>query len=272
MSLKVIRQLGIGGSSEIYLVTDDKDNKYVIKIIKNEHKNEGINEKNILEYLPPICRKYSVSIHSSKLENENIVLIMDYKPGTIELYNYLENNFNQLNKFNRLVIMKNLIYGLSILHSCGVVHRDINPLNILLNPNTLDIYYIDFGLACLKDSQEDLKWSESTTAYMAPELFKDNIRDWNSNKAADIWALGLTFIDIAFFNIYKGEFYPYDYVETPKRIKKYNNKDIDKLLEKIPSTEENTFFIKLIRPMLEINWRKRSTAQKILGDVEKIVI
>lgn len=43
-------------------------------------------------------------------------------------------------------IMKSLLEGIKYVHSLGIMHRDLKPLNIMFNSNSV-LKIIDFGLA-----------------------------------------------------------------------------------------------------------------------------
>jgi len=78
--------------------------------------------------------------------------------------------------------------GLRVIHSAGVIHRDITPANILVNTNC-DLKLCDFGLA--KEESED---GEDMTDYVtmrwyrAPELVMEH-KAYSTQ--IDVWGIGL---------------------------------------------------------------------------------
>jgi eukaryotic-like serine/threonine-protein kinase len=75
--------------------------------------------------------------------------------------------------------------ALSYAHREGIVHRDINPSNIIVQPND-SVKVLDFGLAC-PTGTEDFS-SLGTAFYMAPEQIDGGPVDGRT----DIYALGIT--------------------------------------------------------------------------------
>ena len=81
--------------------------------------------------------------------------------------------------------------GLSYAHARGIVHRDINPSNLLLDTEGV-VWITDFGLA--KASDDRLTQTGDilgTVRYMAPERFRGE-----GDGRADVYALGLTLYEL----------------------------------------------------------------------------
>ncbi len=75
--------------------------------------------------------------------------------------------------------------ALAYAHQSGIVHRDINPSNIIVQPND-HLKIFDFGLACPAGTED---FSNMGTAYyMAPEQIDGRPVD----QRTDIYALGIT--------------------------------------------------------------------------------
>ncbi|WP_109211456.1 MULTISPECIES: serine/threonine-protein kinase [Microbacterium] len=91
-----------------------------------------------------------------------------------------------------------LAEALHVVHKAGVVHRDIKPSNVLLSPPQIPgarprAKLADFGIAYLLDTSRITSPGLviGTVAYLAPE----QLRGESPTPAADIYALGLVFLE-----------------------------------------------------------------------------
>jgi len=86
----------------------------------------------------------------------------------------------------------------AILHDAGVTHRDINPRNIVHDPDTGGVWLIDFGLATRlsRETREvtRVQQLEGTLGYLSPEQTGRMNRpvDWRT----DLYSLGITLYEL----------------------------------------------------------------------------
>jgi PAS domain S-box-containing protein len=99
-------------------------------------------------------------------------------------------------RFLRLAI--SIAVALGKLHQRGLVHKDIKPVNILLNGATGAVKFTGFGIASrlLRERQaaEPPETIAGTLAYMAPEQTGRMNRSVDSR--SDLYALGVTFYEL----------------------------------------------------------------------------
>lgn len=98
-----------------------------------------------------------------------------------------------------LTLAERLAQALAGIHAKGVTHKDINPANLLIDPDTLHIQVIDFGLATTFtderpefDHQSRLR---GTLAYLSPEQTGRMNRPVDYR--TDLYALGCTLYQLA---------------------------------------------------------------------------
>src|SRR5215471_9346048 len=96
------------------------------------------------------------------------------------------------------LIAGELVRALGHVHAHDVIHKDVNPQNVLFNPTTGQLKLIDFGLASeLGREHLDLRPTnqlEGTVAYVSPEQTGRMNRDLDYR--TDYYSLGVTFFEL----------------------------------------------------------------------------
>ena len=90
--------------------------------------------------------------------------------------------------------MRQVLEGLCYLHENSIVHRDIKASNLLYHHGMVKI--ADFGVSFIKNMDKLLesKFNRIGSPYwMSPAVLSDSIY----NEKTDIWALGITAIELA---------------------------------------------------------------------------
>jgi serine/threonine protein kinase len=198
LRLKVVKLLARGGMGSIYLCKDELANTlYVVKtprLTDNVSENESLKGRIGVEY--DILKKLS---HENIIKaiaftyNPQPYLVLEYFPAPNAYTEFQRRKI--VNENELMVIAKQLLDAASYIHALNIVHRDINPKNVLVS-ETLKIKLIDFGTAKHFYTQQlkegDPVWPV-TLGFTAPEQERYGF----SSPLSDIYSIGATLYYIA---------------------------------------------------------------------------
>jgi len=88
-----------------------------------------------------------------------------------------------------------ILEALEFSHTHGIMHRDVKPLNIVINPETKQLKLIDWGLAEFYHPDKEYNVRVASRYYKGPELLVD---DKAYHYSLDIWSLGCTLAGMIF--------------------------------------------------------------------------
>ncbi|NJM65275.1 MAG: AAA family ATPase [Acaryochloris sp. RU_4_1] len=185
-----------GGKTLVYRAIRENDQKSVIlKTLQAEYPSIPDINRLKCEYqisyqlnIPGIIQVYGLEIHE-----KNIAIVQEDFNG-IPLKNFSKTGSIPLTEFLEIAIQ--LSQTLSDLHQNKIIHKDINPFNILINSKTRQVKITDFSMAsCLQtESYQQVNLLEGTPAYMSPEQTGriNRLLDYRS----DLYSLGITFYEL----------------------------------------------------------------------------
>ena len=142
-----------------------------------------------------------------KLDHPNVIKILDLEKTENIVWMMMPFcELGDLNNFYKtriilgntnLNVMKQIMAGISYLHSQGIVHRDIKPANILVSTG-LRLRLTDFDVSKCLDPEVETSLMTSnvgTLAFKAPEFFqRTSPVNIEYHRNVDIYAAGLTFL------------------------------------------------------------------------------
>jgi len=188
----VIRRLGEGATSEVYLCQDSFNSRQVaVKVVFPEVFHDPdrgrlytklfITEASLAGKLqhPHICQ-----IYDAVADDRQHYIVMEYVDGgTLEKFCDPQN----LLPLDRIIEMAfKCSRALDFAHKMGITHRDIKPANILHTGET-DVKISDFGAALIASGETTQVSAVGSPAYMSPQQVKEH----PLNHQTDIYSLGV---------------------------------------------------------------------------------
>ncbi|XP_057326930.1 serine/threonine-protein kinase mig-15 isoform X11 [Microplitis mediator] len=170
-------------------VTEDEEEE--IKLEINVLKKYS-NHRNIATYYGAFVKK------SPPGKDDQLWLVMEYC-GAGSVTDLVKSTKGQSLKEEWIAyISREILRGLSYLHSNKVIHRDIKGQNVLLTDNA-EVKLVDFGVSAQLDRTIGRRNTFIGTPYwMAPEVIAcDENPDATYDNRSDLWSLGITALEMA---------------------------------------------------------------------------
>ena len=192
---EVLREVGRGGMSVVYLAMDKRLNKqWAIKEFRKDKDDASkqvalkalLDEANLMKKLDHPTLPRIVDIID---DNQNVYVVMDYIEG--ESLNKVLDAYGAQPQEAVIEWAKQLSDVLDYLHTQNppVIYRDMKPANIMLKPDGT-VRLIDFGIAReYKEGKEGDTEAIGTRGYAAPEQFGGR---GQTDARTDIYSLGVT--------------------------------------------------------------------------------
>ncbi|KAJ6570502.1 Pkinase-domain-containing protein [Mycena vulgaris] len=188
------KTLGRGPHAIVKKAIHIKTGKYYACKILNKKFMEGKehmmrNEISVLKRLSGGHRNI-VGLHDYFETLDNLYLCLDLCTGS-ELFDRICTKVNY-SEADAAALVRTVFTAVNHIHAAGIIHRDLNPMNILFRTpaEDADIVIVGFGLSRMMEKEEKEQITTLggiTLEYMAPEIF---LHAGNS-KPVDVWAMGV---------------------------------------------------------------------------------
>ncbi|MGK7954731.1 MAG: AAA family ATPase, partial [Crocosphaera sp.] len=179
------------------VIQEDDEQPVILKILQENHPDPITLYQFKQEY--KILRQFNSSriiktYGMDKYQNSLVIILEDF--GGISLNSFLKKSHLTLKYFLQFAIK--IVEGLAVIHDSNIIHKDINPSNIIIRPETKEIKLIDFGISTQLSLENTQKINpnliEGTLAYMSPEQTGRMNRKIDYH--TDFYSLGITFYEM----------------------------------------------------------------------------
>lgn len=191
---RIVRRLGQGGMARVFLAQDESLHRPVaVKVLADRHSHD-----------PHFIERFQREARSAaRLNHPNIVQVYDH--AQVDGVSYIVQEYVEGETLKELIrreapldarraitIALQILAALRVAHQQGVIHRDVKPQNILVQPDG-KVKVADFGIANAGESDMTEAGSIVGTAqYLAPE----QARGLPVGPPADLYAVGIVLYEM----------------------------------------------------------------------------
>ncbi|MCQ6274047.1 Stk1 family PASTA domain-containing Ser/Thr kinase [Bacillus sp. V3B] len=193
---KILEMVGGGGMANVYLAHDmilDRD--VAVKVLRLDFAN---NEEFIRRFhreaqsATSLAHPNIVNIYDVGDEDDSIYyIVMEYIDGQT-LKEYIQKR-SPVPIEDALTVMQQLTSAISHAHHNHIIHRDIKPQNILVDPNGT-VKITDFGIAMALSATSITQTNSvlGSVHYLSPEQARGGV----ANHTSDIYSLGIVMFEL----------------------------------------------------------------------------
>ena len=186
---QIIERVGVGGMAEVYRAQDNVLGRTVaVKVMLPQYaEDEQFTARFRQEAASAanLSSPYIVNVYDWGQDSGTYYIVMEYVRGS-DLKTAIKQR-GAINQRKVAEIGSQVCQALSVAHNMDIIHRDIKPQNIMVQPDG-NVKVMDFGIARAKNSNADKTGAVLGTAhYISPEQAQGK----ELTSASDIYSLGI---------------------------------------------------------------------------------
>jgi serine/threonine protein kinase len=245
--LEIKNKIASGGMGEVYLAFDPVLNRDVAVKFLSSQSSRYISTETFIEEARRVAKirhPHIMAIFGAQIDQN----VAGFWAELLSGKTLAEFEIQSLNYDEKLNLALQLALAVNAIHKNHVVHADIKPQNVMIEPGRGAVL-MDFGAGHDLQEQTDRLVNAYTPLAMAPELFNDN----KATSSSDVYALG-----VVYYFIFNDGTYPYN-PASMSELKELLQQPVQQLgFQKLP-----TFLKRLITQMLDGDPDKRPAVQHI---------
>ncbi|MGD1701865.1 diguanylate cyclase domain-containing protein [Dapis sp. BLCC M229] len=223
-------------NSEVYRAIREEDaQRVILKVLKADYPT--------LSQLTRYKQEYELTRHLNlegvikaySLEQYQIIILEDFGGESL---NIIQKSY-QFDLTDFLDIAIKITTTLGQIHAENIIHKDINPANIVYNPKTKQLKIIDFGISTRLNRENPILKNpnvlEGTLAYISPE--QTGRMNRGIDYRTDLYSLGVTFFQLLTddlpFNTQDSVELVHCHIAQPVKFPIIKNREIPEVLQAI---------------------------------------
>lgn len=232
---QILGPLGKGAMGQVYKAVQPSLNRIValkvlpLEFLRDEERVERFNRE--AQAVALLNHPNVVQIIDKDRDGDILYFVMEYVPGA-SLDSVLRRR--RLSLQETLTVFKGICHGLEAAHRQTIIHRDLNPRNVLVSDDLRLVKLADFGISRVENISREMgtlstrEVSFGTLHYMAPEQATDMS---DLDHRADIYSAGVVLYEMLTGRVPVGRF------SLPSQLNSESPPELDPIVLKCLSTD-----------------------------------